>query len=177
MKRRMSVASFALAVLLVAGIAGPLAAEEQVPFKGSLAGLVTHAPDPPFDFVLVEGEGKGTHLGNFTFAAPHLVNTLTRTAVGSYEFTAANGDTLSAEFTGQATPTSTSGVISIVESATITSGTGRFAGATGSFTVERLFDRIADTTSGSFEGTLCLPDDEDDGDEDEDNEDDEEHDD
>ena len=121
---------------------------------------------PPFVSVDIEGTGKATHLGKFTVDIPHVVNRANRTAIGSYQFTAANGDTLSADFTGQATPTATPGVLYIEETATITGGTGRFAGATGSFTVERLFDTVAGTTVGSFEGTIRLRDDDDDGDDD-----------
>jgi hypothetical protein len=147
-----------LAVVVVLGLAGPIAASEQVPFRGSLGGEVTHTPvDAQTDFVLVEGTGTATQLGQFAVTVPHYVNTTTRTAAGYYEFTAANGDTLTAQFTGQARPTATPGVISIVETAVITGGTGRFAGATGSFVVERLYDRIAGTTVGSFEGTVSSP--------------------
>jgi hypothetical protein len=85
------------------------------------------------------------------------VNRATRTASGSYQFTAANGDTLSADFTGQSMPTATLGVISIVETATITGGTGRFDGATGSFTSERTYDTFLGTTTGSFKGTISSP--------------------
>ena len=46
-------------------------------------------------------------------------------------FTAASGDTLRADFTGQATLVE--GVISTIETATVTGGTGRFVGASGSF--------------------------------------------
>jgi hypothetical protein len=48
----------------------------------------------------------------------------------------------------------TPGVFYIEETATITGGTGRFAGASGSFTVERLFDTVAGATSGSFDGSI-----------------------
>jgi len=106
---------------------------------------------------LVTGSGHGTHLGRFTFAAPHEVDTATRTASGVYTFTAANGDTLTATFTGTATPTATPGVLQIVETATVTGGTGRFAGATGEFTVTRLYDPAAGTTSGSFDGAISSP--------------------
>ena len=102
--------------------------------------------------VLVEGTGHASHLGRFTFSFPHLVNTSTRTATGTYTLTAANGDTLTADVTGTAVPTATPGVLYIVETATITGGTGRFAGATGSFTIERDYDMVAGTTTGSFEG-------------------------
>lgn len=57
--------------------------------------------------------------------------------------TAAHGDKLCAEFTGMATPTATPGVLPIEETASITGGTGRFAGATGSFTSELLYDTLA----------------------------------
>jgi hypothetical protein len=59
-----------------------------------------------------------------------------------------------ADFTGQA---QVGPIVSIVEQATITGGTGRFAGASGTFTIERLFDPAAGTTSGSFGGTISAP--------------------
>src|SRR5262249_18388695 len=149
--------SLALAVVAVLGLVGPAAAGEQVPFHGELAGDVTRTPDPPFILVDIEATGTATQLGHFALDVPHLVDPATRMAVGSYQFTAANGDTLYAEFTGQATPTEIPGVLYIEETATITGGTGRFAGATGSFTVERLFDTVAGTTVGSFEGTISRP--------------------
>jgi hypothetical protein len=85
------------------------------------------------------------------------VDVRTRTASGTYEFTAANGDKVYATFTGLATPTATPGVLYIEETATITGGTGRFADTTGSFSVERWYDTVAGTTIGSFEGTISSP--------------------
>jgi hypothetical protein len=158
MKRFSFVAALALTAFAVLRLANPAAAGDQVPFKGSLAGVVTHTPiDALHDQVDVEATGNATHLGVFMLDIPHIVNHANGTAIGSYEFTAANGDTVFADFTGQATPTSTPGVLYIVETVTITGGTGRFAGAGGSFICERLFDRIAGTTSGSFDGTISSP--------------------
>jgi hypothetical protein len=183
MFRHSSATWVALAVVAVLGLAGlmrageqvpfkgqeqkghedPMRAGEQVPFKGSFEGDVTVTPlAPPYVMVDVEATGEATHLGKFTLDIPHVVNRAKGTAVGSYEFTAANGDTLSAKFTGTATPTATLGVLYIEETATITGGTGRFAGATGSFSVERSYDTVAGTTSGSFEGTITVGDDDDD---------------
>jgi hypothetical protein len=157
MNRHRSTAGLALAVALVLALTGPIAADEQVPFKGTLAGDVTVAPAPPSLSVDIKATGNATHLGQFTLDIPHLVNPGNGTAWGTYEFTAANGDKVFAEFKGIATPTDVAGVLYIVEYATITGGTGRFAGATGAFTTERLYDRIAGTTIGSFEGTVSSP--------------------
>jgi hypothetical protein len=163
MKYRRSAASLALALLAVVGLAGPVPAGDRVPFKGSFEGDVTSTPlAPPFVMADVEATGEATHLGRFTLDIPHIVDRATRTAVGTYEFTAANGDKVYAEFTGLATPTAIPGILYIEETATITGGTGRFAGATGSFTSERLYDTIESTTIGSFEGTISSPGDDDD---------------
>ena len=160
MQRHNLTAGFVLAGLMILGIGRPVSAGEQVPFKGELEGVVSREMvDPQTDFVLVEAAGNATQLGHFVVSVPHLVDLPTRTAEGDYEFIAANGDQLIATFTGKATPTAIPGVVSIVETATIdpNRSTGRFAGATGSFVVERLFDRIAGTTIGDFEGTISSP--------------------
>jgi hypothetical protein len=138
----------------------PAIAGEVVPFKGRLEGASTITFDPPpspFFSVLLEGTGHATLLGRFTVEAPHRVNSATGSAIGSFTFTASNGDRLTADFTGASTPTATPGVFAIVETANITGGTGRFAGATGSFIVERSVDLGTLLTTGSFEGMISSP--------------------
>ena len=126
-----------------------------VPFKGTLEGSQTTTPlEPPLAFSVVSATGTATHLGRFTLEIPHTVNFATATGDGTYTFTAANGDTLTADFTGEA---QVGPIISIEEHATITGGTGRFAGATGTFTAHRLYDPVNGTTTGSFEGTISAP--------------------
>lgn len=150
---RAAVIALALGVVL----AGPVAADEQVPFRGSLTGTVIVTPlDPPTVSVLIDGAGIATQLGQFSVEMPHVVNQATRIALGSYEFTAANGDTLRADFTGQATLVAP-GVLSVAETAVITGGTGRFAGATGSFVADRTFYVASLTTTGSFHGWISTP--------------------
>ena len=70
---------------------------------------------------------------------------------------AANGDSIFTTIVGQGQPTDTPGVNRIAEINTITGGTGRFAGAVGSFTVERLVNLSTGFTSGSFHGTITSP--------------------
>jgi hypothetical protein len=49
------------------------------------------------------------------------------------------------------------GFAQITEHNTITGGTGRFAGAQGSFTVVRLVELATGLTSGSFQGAVTSP--------------------
>jgi hypothetical protein len=147
----------ALAAVLVLTLAGPVTAGDHVTFKGRLEGTVTVTPlSPPLASVFIEATGNGSQLGTFTLEIPHLVNQALRTGTGTYEFTAANGDTLTAEFGGQATVVSP-GVIATHETAVITGGTGRFAGATGTFVADRTFFVTTGWTVGSFEGTISSP--------------------
>ena len=158
MTRHISAAGFALGVLTLLVFAAPVAARDQVPFKGRLDGVSTVAPlTPPFVSVNIEGSGQATHLGNFEVSIPHVANRSNGAAAGSFVFTAANGDTLTADFIGQATPTDVPGVFSDVIRATITGGTGRFAGATGSFVSDRVADHVTGIVSDSFEGTISTP--------------------
>jgi len=163
MKRFGLAFAVALSVVTILGLAGPVAAGEQVPFEGRLDGVAAISPVPggPPTLVdaLVTAEGNATRLGNFALAIPHRVDrsTLPPSLSGFYYFTAANGDEVYAEFAGYSMPTEIPNVLAIVETATITGGTGRFAGATGSFTAYRLFDRVALTTTGYFEGTISSP--------------------
>jgi hypothetical protein len=150
--------AIALAVFTAPGLASPAAADEQVPFKGTLQGDATIIPlIPPLVFADVDATGNATHLGAFTLDIPHTVDRGKMTAKGRYVFTAANGDEVYADFDGFSTLTDVPNVIAVVETATITGGTGRFAGATGSFMAYRLFDRVALTTTGYFEGTISPP--------------------
>lgn len=127
------------------------------PFKGTLEGTYTLAFPSPL-ILLVEGTGTGhaTQLGQFTFDYDETVNLSTGVGTGTYEFTAANGDKLTAHWTGAGFPTDDPTVLRIVENATINGGTGRFANASGSFTVERLFSFVTSAGGGSIEGTIRL---------------------
>jgi hypothetical protein len=122
-----------------------------------MSGTATVTPvDPPFASVLLEGSGAASQLGRFTLLAPHIVNQATQTAEGTYVFTAADGSTLTATLSGSASLAGP-GVLAISEEATITGGTGRFEGATGSFSTERTFFLATGQTHGSFEGWISTP--------------------
>ena len=146
------------AMLLIAAFTGSAAAaDKQVPFSGSLQAHETIVSQGPGFFVTDGiGEGIATHLGTFTLTWEFTVNTTDGTGSGPVRFIAANGDELFMTAVGSSEPTVTPGVFHITEIQIITGGTGRFAGAKGSFTVERLID-LTLLSSGSFHGTITSP--------------------
>jgi hypothetical protein len=141
-----------------------VAAAGLLPFKGTLEGRhVSRTPlTPPFVFDRFETEGQATQLGRFELVIAATVNFGSRpvTGAGTYTFTAANGDQLVADQTGSSALVGP-GLVLITEQAVIdpNRSTGRFAGAEGTFTVERLADAatgVGGLTVGTFEGTISL---------------------
>jgi hypothetical protein len=157
MKRHSLAASLVLAVLATIGLAGPAAAQHQVPFHGVFEGdyTVTPIPGTPTAELVVTASGHGSEVGAFDLEIPHVVNFATASATGDYLMTAADGDMVFGTFTGHATPIGTDGHYAmLVEEVTITGGTGRFEGATGGFTAVRLIDRVNLLTVGYYDGTI-----------------------
>lgn len=158
MKRYSSAVSLALAVVAILGLAASVAAGEQVPFKGNYEGSFTQTPIPgtPTSLVVANGKGEATHLGHFSFDFPLTVNVVLQIGSGTYTFTAANGDEIFADVIAQSSLLP-NGLRHVVEIGIITGGTGRFAGATGSFIGERLLDRATGDVVGFFDGTISTP--------------------
>jgi hypothetical protein len=120
-----------------------------LPFNGSFTTFI----DVPPPSAHGTAEGTATHLGRFTgdFAAEV---TPENTSTGTFTLTAANGDQLSGTFVGIEGVFIPPNTARITEVATIENGTGRFAGATGTFTMVR-FDYI-DFATGQATGTGTL---------------------
>ena len=148
-------AMFLTAALAATALAGPAAAH-QVPFKGSIQMFESVVVQFPTLFSDGQGSGEATHLGRFTVTRQAVVDIPTDVAVGSAHFTAANGDSVFTESVAQSDPTEDPDVLLVEETYTITGGTGRFAGASGSFKVERLFNLVTGFTSGSFDGFIVI---------------------
>jgi hypothetical protein len=147
-----------LIVALWAGAVAPgLAAD--VPFKGVFAGQAVSAvptDDPGVLLITTVGSGNATHLGSFTMVSPHVADLFTLEVEGTQNFTAANGDTLTASFTGQFSVIA-DGFLSASIDCTITGGTGRFAGAGGGYTFNIVFDPATLTDLSVIDGTIVLP--------------------
>jgi hypothetical protein len=143
------VAAFAVSLASVA----VSAAAAETPFKGTVNAVETSQVVFPTASVTRDGGGTATHLGKYTEHLTLQINIPTLHGIGAATFTAANGDVLTATVDGQATPASP-GVLSIVEVYTITGGTGRFAGATGTFTLENVLNQATGVSSGTFRGAI-----------------------
>jgi hypothetical protein len=124
-----------------------------LPFRGSYTSVIEVPPPSAVGTV----EGTATDLGRFTGRVTAEVTG--NTATGKFTFIAANGDQLSGTFVGEGVfmPPNT---VTRNEIATIENGTGRFARATGTFTMVTV-DTIdlatgKATGTGTFEGEINL---------------------
>ena len=151
-----------LACLIIIGsmaFAGSVAAKSDLPFWGTIdEASETHEVIFPHFYVNGNGSGTATHLGLFTYSFQATVLLPDRIGEGaSAHFIAANGDDLYAEGYGMGVPSSIPDFNLVTEHFTITGGTGRFDGATGSLVVERLVNTVTLESSGEFSGVITLP--------------------
>ena len=154
-------------MILTATLAGAVAAQHEVPFKGAFQGndTVSH---PTLTQSIT---GIGTLVGQFSST---VVLTLTASGgTGSAHWIAANGDSIDTTVVGspEHVPMSPCQVVGaqpedsyakVTEIHTIIGGTGRFAGVQGSFTLTLYHDVVprsdgTNGTCGSFSGTMTPP--------------------
>jgi hypothetical protein len=129
---RFKIMATVLAALTLSGTAS--AGKAMVPFKGQSTGVVTmRGFDPELGVfsTTAEGQGEATHLGRFTVTNEVRIYVFTPTgvAIGNWTYVSANGDKLFVHMIGSGGPDPLHGVGTF----TITGGTGRFKGASGSY--------------------------------------------
>lgn len=136
---KLSLTSVALLALLIGATA--TAKANTITFNGTGAGISVPTSDPSkpmFDFL-----AKGTYttpFGTFTLIEPGSVNFAvvntdgTSPNKGTFTFSLPNGDNFSGTFVGTITPPNQQGDTTFALTYTITSGTGIFAGVTGTGT-------------------------------------------
>jgi hypothetical protein len=146
------------ALLLIALGVPDARAEQSLPFRGTFVGQTVSAEpteNPDVVFVVTEGGGQATHLGQYEMIIPHFSNLATLVADGEQILVAANGDLITAEFSGQFEPTADGFLVAELE-ATITGGTGRFEHATGSYTFAVVFDPATFISVATITGEIDL---------------------
>lgn len=153
--------SITLALLSVALLAAPVAADDQRPVHGQFTGTGVGADQrcgPGFltlGFVIT---GVTTHLGRLTGSGSNCTEfTLGTNPVpiwdGIITLEAADGSRLTLTYAGeQGQPAS--GVATFSHMDTIVGGTGRFADASGQWTISGLIDFTDLTVSGTVSGWL-----------------------
>jgi hypothetical protein len=122
----------------------------ELPFRGTLQ--ATETADGNLRHLV--GTGNATHLGRFTLTSDFIVDPATVTASGTAIWTAANGDEIFTTHTGEGVVTFP--LLDTMETHTITGGTGRFAGASGSIVLERAINLLTFISSASITGTINL---------------------
>lgn len=131
-----------------------------VPFKAHYDEQVTlFAPEPGCDAagegrLFLHGEGTGTHVGRSTIELSFCGRGATLDS-GRGTFVAANGDLLYITFYGvsdQGFP-----VLYFTSYVTFAGGTGRFAGATGTATVDGSFNLLTGSGPADWIGMISFP--------------------
>src|SRR5713226_6538242 len=138
--RKMIVIPTILAVIALLGAFPVAFASHSRPLNGSFSGSFTITSTTPTTKATITGTGHYEHLGKTTVLGKATMTGTSEcggfTATEQETFTAANGDQILASAIDIACPTSNPDIIHVTASSTITGGTGRFAGASGSFTTQ-----------------------------------------
>ena len=123
----------------------------ELPFTGTYEGVEKVVTST--EHQLVDATGNATHLGRFTVTAAWTVGPAGGS--GTSRWTAANGDELYTSFTRHGVPAPPT--ITFTEAHTITGGSGRFASASGTFTVIQTRGlSMPYNNSATIDGTIDL---------------------
>ena len=143
-----------LGLLAIAAASSADVSATGVPFKGSWTGVTVSADETnlPVVSIVSEGDGQLTHFGNYTMVSPHTSNVSNGFTAGDQIFTAPNGDTMTAYCQGTLLSDLSTGnlVVSGTLDCEVTSGTGRFEGATGSYEFALVSTLVGFLENGAF---------------------------
>jgi len=160
MTSRISINRLPLAAVLVLISASALAA--QVNVTGVLAGNDIGTDQAGILQAAGSGTGTASHIGQFRYLIQATVNP-TGNSQGAFLLVFSNGDLIYGSLAGQGDtpPPPPPALAHITEQLTITGGTGRFQGASGTVTFNRLVDTSTfpfyDSYSGTLTGTISTP--------------------
>ena len=160
--------SWMTGIFLTVALVGSAVEAGVIEINGTMAGSESAAPFPnPAEGIYVNGSAMSTDtaLGPFTlfYSLPvdfAFANTPPGNAGGSRLIVgdAANGDSILAWGLGHlGNPDScANGDLHLVATNAIVGGTGRYAGARGSFTMDRCVNLVTGETSGTISGTIVV---------------------
>jgi hypothetical protein len=157
MTSRISIYRLPLAAALVLISASALAA--QVNVTGVLAGNAIGTDQAGILQAAGSGTGTASHIGQFRYLIQATVNP-TGNSEGAFLLVFSNGDVIYGSVVGRgpSPPPPPPEPVRITENLTITGGTGRFQGASGTITLNRVVDLSTlpayDSHSGTLTGTI-----------------------
>ena len=166
MKKESKRINLMTAIFLTVALASSVVEAGVIQINGTVAGSEIDTPFPnPAEGFYVNGSvtSTDTELGPFTqFYSSPLVfaflgmppegNGASRLVVGD----AANGDSILTCDLGNNPGSCANGDLHLVETNTIVGGTGRYAGARGSFTLDGCSNLATGETSGTISGTIVV---------------------
>ena len=143
-----------IALLVLPALALPMqaAAKDRLPLEGSESGrFQLLGPCEAGGMTLeVNGTGHASGIGDYSGHYRECFDPATgAVTAGTFTLTAANGDEIFGTFGGQARPTDDPTVVAYDDPGVITGGTGRFAGAGGTWSTSGL----ANLATGEYRGT------------------------
>jgi len=161
---RISLVATALLALLIA-VPGQALADGEVRFRATVNETFTAAPCAPVPSLCITAVGRGhaRHIGHIRESATVVINLASNPQPGCTAetretiLTAANGDQITLHATGQSCATGPTSVAA-VDFYTVTGGTGRFSGASGSGTIKVAINQATGTSITTFTGTLSTRD-------------------
>jgi hypothetical protein len=139
---------------------GLTAVLENAPFTGKDSGTFEFTQDSCAAGLVplrTHTTGTATLIGAYSFETQECFNNARLTFSGSFTITAANGDTLSGAYAGNLTGFLDDVTAVNAFTATVTSGTGRFAAATGTFSGTGEANLATFQESRTFSGTISVP--------------------
>ncbi|HYV14345.1 MAG TPA: hypothetical protein VE980_25790 [Pyrinomonadaceae bacterium] len=139
--------------------AGGAAPDDQVSFTATGTAVLTALTKLPGGLTQLDFSvsGKATHLGDFTGQGTRIQNHQGNFVTTSV-FVGANGnDSVFLAIGGQFESSKDKCVFTSTGTYTVTGGTGAFANATGSGTIDTLTDLCAGTSTGIYTGTISRP--------------------
>jgi hypothetical protein len=143
-----------LAVLFLSDVSR---AERVITAKGSAAGPVTLIVEPnPVGFQTFDVTGEGSAIGRHRNLGATYFNIDTGEVFGSFSATTADQETIDGSFVGFFFPVSETEIGYITE-VTWESGTGRFAGVSGTANVIAFQSLVTNITWYDYEGVFILP--------------------
>ena len=164
--RRLALGLALFPTLALATVAVPTASAgaTTVPFRATIAETFTINPAcfPARLCGDITGSGHGSHLGKIGESAAIVSYLSTPLGGGCFPetrtttLTAANGDELTLAAAGTNCPTSPT-TVAASDTFTVTGGTGRFVGASGSGTVSATVDLATSTAVVTLSGVLSSP--------------------